>query len=104
MSFRVRIDPLAQAEIGDFAAHTADYSEEFATEQFGRLTEVLSFDLAEAPMRWSYFALAGPPYRAYLFRVGPHTQYWIIYTVDEDDRVVNVLRFWDASRNPAGLG
>lgn len=43
--------------------------------------------------------LTGAPYRAYLFRVGRRTHYWIIYTVDEDSRLVNVLAFWNASRD-----
>ena len=49
---------------------------------------------------WSYFPLTGAPYRGYLFRVGRRTQYWIIYTVDEDTRTVDVLLFWNAARDP----
>jgi mRNA-degrading endonuclease RelE of RelBE toxin-antitoxin system len=103
MTFRVRIDPLAQREIDDFAAYTSSYSEEFAVEQFARLDDILSRDLAESPLRWTYFVLTGAPYRAVLFRVGRRTQYWIIYTVDEEDRTVTILRFWKASRNPEAL-
>jgi mRNA-degrading endonuclease RelE of RelBE toxin-antitoxin system len=103
MTFRVRIDPLAQREIDDFAVYTSSYSEEFAVEQFARLDDILSRDLAESPLRWTYFVLTGAPYRAYLFRVGRHTQYWIIYTVNEDERTVTILRFWNASRAPEAL-
>ena len=42
-------------------------------------------------------------YRAYLFRVGRRTQYWIIYTVDENAQMVDVLHFWNASRDPESL-
>ncbi|MDQ2079562.1 hypothetical protein RA307_05155 [Xanthobacteraceae bacterium Astr-EGSB] len=42
----------------------------------------------------------GAPYRANLFRVGRRTQYWIIYTVDEDAGVIDVLQFWNAMRDP----
>lgn len=52
---------------------------------------------------WSYFPLTGAPYRAYLFRVGRRTQYWIIYTVDEDARTVDILHFWNATRDPDNL-
>jgi len=52
---------------------------------------------------WSYFVFTGAPYRAYLFRVGRRTQYWVIYTVDEDTRTVDVLHFWNASRDPESL-
>ena len=103
MRFRVRIDPLAQREIDDFAIYTGSYSEEFAVEQFARVDEILSRDLAESPLRSTYFVLTGAPYRAVLFRVGCRTQYWIIYTVDEDSRTVTILRFWKASRNPEAL-
>ena len=103
MRFRVRIDPLAQREIDGFAVYTGSYSEEFAVEQFARLDDILSRDLAESPLRSTYFVLTGAPYRAVLFRVGRRTQYWIIYTVDEDDRIVTILRFWNSSREPQAL-
>jgi hypothetical protein len=103
MTFRLRIDPLAQREIDEFAAYTSGYSEEFAAEQFARLVDTLS-EIAEAPLRWTYFVLTGAPYRASLFRVGRRTQYWIIYLVDEDERTLSVLRFWNATRDPEALG
>jgi hypothetical protein len=43
------------------------------------------------------------PHRAYLLRVGRRIQYWIVYTVDEDARIVDVLLFWNASRDPQRL-
>jgi len=75
-----RIDPVALRQIEQFVAHLRDYSEEFAIEQIERLDRMLSIDLAESPLTGSYFAFTGAPYRAYLFRVGRRTQYWIIYT------------------------
>ena len=102
MTFRLRIDRLAQREIDEFAAYTSAYSDEFAAEQFARLSDTLT-EIAEAPLRWTYFVLTGAPYRASLFRVGRRTQYWIIYSVDEDERTVSVLRFWNASRDPGAL-
>jgi hypothetical protein len=75
MTFRVRIDPLAQREIDDFAIYVASYSEEFATDQFARLREIFSDDLAEHPLRSTFFALTGAPYRAYLFRVGRRSRF-----------------------------
>jgi hypothetical protein len=52
----------------------------------------------------SAFYLTGLPYRGYLFRVGRRTSFWIVYTVDEDAKLVRVLRFWNASGNPADFG
>jgi hypothetical protein len=54
-------------------------------------------------LMWSYFIFTGAPYRAYLFRVGRRTQYWIIYTVDDESRTVNVIHFWNATRDPEVL-
>ena len=100
MTYRVRIDPVALDQIEQFAAWLSDYSEDFAIEQIERLAEILRLNLGEAPLTWGYFPLTGAPYRAYLFRVGRRTQYWIIYTVDEDARIVNILLFWSTSRDP----
>ena len=100
MAYRVRIDPVALQQIDEFAAYLGAYSENFAIEQIERLDRILSINLGESPLTWSYFVFTGAPYRAYLFRVGRRTHYWIIYTVDEDGRTVNVLAFWNASRDP----
>jgi mRNA-degrading endonuclease RelE of RelBE toxin-antitoxin system len=103
MTFRVRIDPVALHQIEDFARYLSDYSEDFAIEQIERLDRILAIDLSESPLTWSYFVFTGAPYRAYLFRVGRRTQYWIVYTVDEDSRTVDILQFWNASRDPERL-
>lgn len=103
MAWRVRIDVVALRQIDQFVEYLRDYSEEFAIEQIGRLDEIFRISLAEAPLTWSYFPLTGAPYRGYLFRVGRRTQYWIIYAVDEQARVVDVLQFWNAARDPTRL-
>ena len=103
MTFRIRIDRVAQQEIDEFAVYAAEYSETWAVEQFARLSHIFSVDLAETPQRRAFFVLTGAPYRAYLFRIGRRTHYWIVYTVDEDTRTVDVLRFWNASQDPSGF-
>src|SRR5215467_12418798 len=103
MAFRVRIAPLAQRYLDEFARYLGDYDEDFAQEQLDRLNNILAVNLGEMPLTWSYFALTGAPYRAYLFRVGRRTQYWIIYTVDEDANTVDILSFWNAARDPNSL-
>jgi mRNA-degrading endonuclease RelE of RelBE toxin-antitoxin system len=59
--------------------------------------------LAEAPLTWGYLPLNVAPYRGYLFRLGRRTQFWIIYKVDEDAQIVDILRFWNANRDPDRL-
>jgi mRNA-degrading endonuclease RelE of RelBE toxin-antitoxin system len=100
MTYRVLTASIAHDEIDRFAIYAAEYSDDFAREQFARLNRVLSVDLAESPNVWGYFYITGAPYRGYLFRVGRRTQFWIIYTVDEDTKTVSVLRFWNASKDP----
>lgn len=103
MSYGVVVAPRARAEMAAFAAYAADYSDAFALEQFERLNRILSVELAEAPMMWGYFYVTGAPYRAYLFRAGRRTQFWIVYAVDETARIVKVLRFWNATRDPGAF-
>jgi hypothetical protein len=100
MSYRVRIDPIAMRQIDQFAAYLRDYSPTFAIEQIQRLGRIFTVSLAESPLTWSYFPLTGAPYRGYLFRVGRRSHYWIIYTVDEQSRTVDVLSFWNTARDP----
>jgi mRNA-degrading endonuclease RelE of RelBE toxin-antitoxin system len=100
MTYRVRIDPVAQRQIDQFAVYLRDYDEDFAIEQIERLDRILYANLAEAPLTWTYFPLTGAPYRGYLFRVGRRTHYWIIYTIDEDSRTVDILSFWNTARDP----
>lgn len=103
MTYRLRIGPGALRQIEQFAAYLSNYSEDFAIEQIERLDRILRLNLGEAPLTWSYFPLTGAPYRAYLFRVGRRTQFWIIYTVDEDTHTIDVLSFWNAMRDPESL-
>ena len=94
---------MRSGHIEEFAAYLREYSEDLAIEQMDRLNRILSANLGESPLTWSYFAFSGAPYRAYLFRVGRRTQYWIIYTVDEEKRIVDILHFWNAMRDPESL-
>ena len=85
------------------SAYLREYSEQFAIEQIDRLNQVLTVNIGYWPLTWSYFAFAGAPYRAYLFRVGRHTQCWIIYTVDEENSTIDIVHFWNTSRDPDTL-
>jgi hypothetical protein len=50
MTYRVRIDPVAQGQIDHFAKYLAEYDEDFAIEQIERLDRILRTNLAEAPL------------------------------------------------------
>ncbi len=99
----MRIAARALREMEQFARYLRDYSDDFAVEQIERLTRILAVQIGESPLTWGYFPLTGAPYRGYLFRVGRRTQYWIVYTVEERLRTVDVLQFWNASGDPEKL-
>ena len=50
MAYRVRIDPVAQRYIDEFAVYLRAYSEDFAIEQIDRLNRILSAHLSESPL------------------------------------------------------
>ena len=103
MTYKVIRDVVADAEIQEFGRYAADYSEDFAREQFTRLNNIFNVDLAESPNTWNAFYITGLPNRGYLFRVGRRTSYWIVYTVDEDAKILKVLRFWNAQQRAGGF-
>ena len=55
MTFRVRIDQVAQRQIDQFVSYLRGYDEDFASEQIERLDHILRINLGESPLRWSYF-------------------------------------------------
>jgi hypothetical protein len=57
MTYRVRIDPVAQRQLDQFAHYLRDYDEDFAIDQIERLGRILFANLAEAPLTWTYFPL-----------------------------------------------
>ena len=100
MFYRVDITDRAQRDIDDLARYCRSYNSVFWTEQEARLSRVFEMWLATTPHTWNFFFVTGSPYRAYLFEIGARTKFWIVYTIDEQTRVVNVLRIWSASRDP----
>jgi len=99
MNYRVEFAHRARCDIENCIDYFTNFSEDFAVTQIERLYDVIANSIAQTPTTWNHFFLTGAPYRAYLFRVGRRTQFWIVYTVDEQTKVVNVLRFWNASRD-----
>lgn len=99
MTYRLFRSRSFERDVEAFARYAAEYSETFAREQFARLEKILSMDLVQSPNTWTYFFATGAPYRAYFFSVGRRTSFWIVYTVDEELKRVDLLRFWNASRD-----
>jgi plasmid stabilization system protein ParE len=101
MVFAVDISDTAKSEIHACVQYLTEYDEEFALAKNREIARFLVTKLPEAPYIWNYFFLTGAPYRAYLYRIGRRTQYWIVYYVNEETQVIEVLRFWNASQNPS---
>src|SRR6266581_2763243 len=103
MSFELRIAARAQRHIDELSTYLREYNEQFAVQEMDRLNRILTVNIRGSPLTWSYFPLTGPPFRAYLFRVGRRTQYWIIYEINEDSRTIDIIHFWNTRRDPATL-
>jgi hypothetical protein len=101
--YDVQFDLVALDEIWDFLAFLADFDPDVSTRYETLLEQLIDSDLSEAPLRHSWFWKSGPPYRDRLFHVSRRTKFWIIYKVDESQRRVDVLRFWNATRDPSKL-
>ena len=69
MSYRVIKDIRAESEIEEFARYAADYSDDWAREQFARLNYVFTVTLAESPITWNEFYVTGLPHRGYFLRI-----------------------------------
>jgi hypothetical protein len=104
MPFRVDITDRAQFDIDNLARYCRTYSADFWEEQEARLAYVLGVRFAAAPDTWNFFFVTGAPYRAFLFELGVRTKFWIVYTIDEERRVVQVLRLWNAAHDPEQFG
>ncbi|HMK91299.1 MAG TPA: hypothetical protein VK446_16915 [Methylocystis sp.] len=74
------------------------YGMEYAARQAERLDHAIRILIGESPSRWAPFVHTGYPYHAYLFRLGERTQSWIVYTFDEETKVIRLLRLWGTSR------
>lgn len=101
--FSIRFDRVAIEDIQDFLAYLDDFSPDVSSSFADSLKQVIDRDLGGNPLRYSWFWQSGPPFRARLFRVSRRTAYWIIYEVDEPNHRVTILRFWNASRDPAAF-
>jgi hypothetical protein len=74
-------------------------SEQTARKYFAELEHDIIDLIGNTPNSFSWFHETGPPYRAKLFRLA-RTTYWIIYVVDDENEVVELVRFWNSAREP----
>lgn len=100
MAFDVFLTDEALADIADLHEYLATYDPHVANRIVGELERVIRQDIAENPKAYTWFYIVGAPLRARLFRISRRTQYWVIYDIDADRNRVNIVRIWNASRNP----
>jgi hypothetical protein len=101
MSYRVVFSAIAEREADEWLEYLSQHDEMASAKYESALMRVVDFELATMPNAFSWFWLIGRPYRGRPFTVSRRTAFWLIYTVDDDNRIVAVQRFWNASRNPA---
>jgi mRNA-degrading endonuclease RelE of RelBE toxin-antitoxin system len=74
-------------------------AKQIALKCFDALEHELLYLIANNPHAFSHFHETGAPYRAKLFKLA-RTTYWIVYTIDDAAKTVDVLRFWNSAREP----
>ncbi|MGL5117173.1 MAG: type II toxin-antitoxin system RelE/ParE family toxin [Beijerinckiaceae bacterium] len=99
--YSVSVAPKARRDIAEMVDWLAAHNPAVALRVALELQTIARDDLGSNPNLYAYFWLAGPPYRGRLFQISRHMKYWIVYTMDEEQRRVDILRVWNASRNPA---
>jgi plasmid stabilization system protein ParE len=96
-------DDLALEDIRGFLDYLADYDTVMSARCEAALEQLNDRDISEVPLRYPWFWLSGPPFRGCVFQVSRRTKFWIIYSVDYILHRVDILRFWNASRDPSEL-
>jgi uncharacterized membrane protein len=99
MTYSVFLTDRFRRDLDEFLAYANDYHEDWMREQLQRLRRVIDVKIAGSPHTSAAFFVTGSPYRAYLFTVGRRTSFWVVYAVDEAASQINLLRFWNASRD-----
>jgi plasmid stabilization system protein ParE len=101
MTFELRLSREAEQDLEQIYLYLFELSPEGADRLFLALMSAMT-EIRDAPRRWAYFRLTGPPRRARLVSLG-HRRIWIVYRVREEARALDILRIWDGRQNPAGL-
>jgi plasmid stabilization system protein ParE len=104
MLYRVVISDLAQRDLDSFYEYLRRYSESTARKYVEAFYDAIERTIAVSPHSFSFFSELGAPYKAFLFTVSRRTAFWIIYKINEGNKEVRILRFWNASREPGTHG
>lgn len=100
MTYRLTFSTAASQDIREFLNWLNDYSPKIAAEHDRDLHDAIRILLVPRPHAWASFFATGSPYRAYLYSVSRRTTCWLVYTINECERIVNVLSFWNSARDP----
>jgi mRNA-degrading endonuclease RelE of RelBE toxin-antitoxin system len=103
MTYEVVFSATAERETEELLEYLSRYDENISEQYELSLSRIGEFELATISHSYFWFWLTGPPYRGRLFTVSRHTAFWLVYTVDDEKRVLAVRRFWNASRDPSKL-
>jgi plasmid stabilization system protein ParE len=104
MPYEIRRSPQARKDIRDFFRHLkTEAGERIARKYLEELDHDLFELIADNPNSFSWFHETGAPYRAKLFKLA-RTTYWLIYVVDDERQIVELLRFWNSAREQGTHG
>jgi plasmid stabilization system protein ParE len=100
MAYTVRRSKQARKDIRNFFRYLrCEAGESIALKYLDALDSDIARLIPNHPHSFGWFHETGSPYHAKLFRLA-RTTYWIIYTVDDETRSINILRFWNSAREP----
>ena len=104
MTYRLEISRKAGREIFRCFRRMRRHSLASAQKYRIALEEAIHTYLLDDPIPFGWYWETGAPNRAFLYTISPHTAYWVIFRVYEDEGVVRVIAFLSASAEPGTHG
>ena len=98
MSYQIIRTPHARRDIRRYFRYLTQEAGEITAQAYlAALEHDIRVVIAHNPNAFSWFHETGEPHHAKLFRL-TRTSFWIVYTVDEDRRRIEIERFWSTAR------
>jgi plasmid stabilization system protein ParE len=101
--YEIEFANAARRDFGDIVDWYAARNPAQAARIANDLRVVAARDLGKNPERYPFFWITGQPYRGRLYQLSRQTSFWIVYRVDHPRMRVEILRIWNASRDPAAF-
>ena len=104
MTYRLDISRKAGREIFHCFHRMRRHSFASAEKYRIALEDAINIYLLNEPIPFGWYWETGAPNRAFLYTISPHTAYWVIFRVYEEEGVVRIIAFLSASAEPGTHG